>query len=48
MTFMEECERVLLPDGSVVLELGCTWAADRPVRTIQHHAALSRLVGEHG
>ncbi|WNF31040.1 DNA methyltransferase [Streptomyces sp. C11-1] len=48
VTFMEECERVLLPDGSVVLELGCTWAADRPVRTIQHYAALSRLVGEHG
>ncbi|MFE3185971.1 hypothetical protein ACFXKR_34620 [Streptomyces violascens] len=48
VTFMEECERALLPDGSVVLELGCTWAADRPVRTIQHHAALSRLVGEHG
>ncbi|MEU6213678.1 DNA methyltransferase [Streptomyces sp. NPDC047023] len=48
LEFMQECERVLLPDGSVVIELGCTWAADRPVRTVQHYAALSRLVGEHG
>ncbi|MFD9948482.1 DNA-methyltransferase [Nonomuraea sp. NPDC059023] len=48
LRFMKEFDRVLLPDGSVVLEMGCTWADDRPVRTIQNYAALSRLLGEGG
>ncbi|GAA2253875.1 hypothetical protein GCM10010232_48410 [Streptomyces amakusaensis] len=41
---LEDIARVLLPDGSVVFEAGCTWAVDRPVRTVQHYAALSRLL----
>ncbi|WP_327303570.1 site-specific DNA-methyltransferase [Streptomyces sp. NBC_01298] len=44
--FMKEFERVLLPDGSVVLEMGCTWASDGPVRTIQNYAALADLLEE--
>ncbi|MCP2258277.1 DNA modification methylase [Streptoalloteichus tenebrarius] len=42
--FLREIERVLLPDGSVVLEMGCTWAEDAPVRTAQNLAAIAALL----
>jgi site-specific DNA-methyltransferase (cytosine-N4-specific) len=42
--FMAEFERVLTPDGSVVLEAGCTWAEDKPVRTVQNYAAIGRIL----
>jgi DNA modification methylase len=42
--FIREFERVLLPDGSVVLEMGCTWANDRPVRTVQNYSAIAGLL----
>jgi hypothetical protein len=44
--FMAEFNRVLRPDGSVVLEMGCTWAADAPVRTVQNFAAVVSLLAE--
>ncbi|MFF4601513.1 DNA-methyltransferase [Streptomyces sp. NPDC001339] len=42
--FLTEIARVLKPDGSLVMELGCTWAEDRPVRTVQNFAAISGLL----
>ncbi|MFH8983941.1 DNA-methyltransferase [Streptomyces varsoviensis] len=42
--YMAEFARVLRPDGSVVIETGCSWARDRPVRTVQNLAAISRLL----
>ncbi|MFC5722387.1 DNA-methyltransferase [Streptomyces gamaensis] len=44
--FLTEIARVLRPDGSLVMELGCTWAKDAPVRTVQNFAAVNSLLGQ--
>ncbi|MFF4222275.1 DNA methyltransferase [Streptomyces sp. L500] len=42
--FVAEIARVLRPDGSLVLELGCCWAKDAPVRTVQNFSAIAGLL----
>ncbi|MEU3353649.1 DNA methyltransferase [Streptomyces sp. NPDC037389] len=42
--FLTEIARVLRPDGSLVMELGCCWAKDAPVRTVQNFSAINGLL----
>ncbi|MCC3778693.1 DNA methyltransferase [Streptomyces sp. UNOB3_S3] len=42
--FLTEIGRVLRPDGSLVMELGCCWAKDAPVRTVQNFSAIGDLL----
>jgi site-specific DNA-methyltransferase (cytosine-N4-specific) len=48
MGFAEELRRVLTDDGSLVIELGGSWARGRPVRTIYNFELLVALVRNAG
>ena len=48
MTFADELQRVLRPDGSLVLEIGGSWLPGLPVRSIYQFELLVALVDRAG
>ena len=46
LKYAEEFERILLPTGSLVLELGSTWFRDIPERSVHNYQLISKLCSQ--